>query len=304
MRSENPIASVRGSEGASPAGGLAFALCCLMPLVAVGGTSAQTSPPAILQGIGIDQNLGAELPLDLVFRDETGRAVRLGSYFNGRKPVLLTLVYFNCPMLCTLALNDTLRSLRPLPLSIGEDFDVLTVSFDPREGPGLAAAKKRHYVEAYGRAGAERGWHFLTGDAAAIRRLTARVGFRYRYDAQRDQYIHPSGILILTPDGRISRYFFGVGYVPKDVRLALIEASDRRVGSVADSILLFCYQYDPATGKYGVAVMNALRAGGALTLAGIAAMMIRMFRGERRRRRPEAEAGTDGDAPAADEFRS
>lgn len=261
---------------------LAASVCA--PLLAAPAVAQDNSLPSSLRGLGIDQKLNAQIPLDLTFRDDTGRPVRLGDLFDGRKPVLLTLVYYNCPMLCTLVLNDTLRSLRPLPLTIGKDFDVLTISFDPREGPELAAAKKRHYLEAYGRPGAERGWHFLTGDEEAIRRLTDAVGFRYRYDAGLDQFFHPSGITILTPDGRISRYFFGVSYVPKDVRLALVEASDGRIGSVTDAVLLYCFQYDPATGKYSLAIMNALRAGGVLTLVALGMMMVRMHRVERRRK--------------------
>ncbi|GMU21277.1 MAG: hypothetical protein AMXMBFR13_13700 [Phycisphaerae bacterium] len=239
--------------------------------------------PEPLRGVGIDQNLNAQIPAELTFKDEQGQAVRLGDFFDGRRPVLLTLVYYECPMLCTLVLNDTLRSLRAIPLDIGKDYQVLTISFDPTETPELAAGKKTQYVGSYGREGAAEGWHFLTGDAESIRKLTAAVGFRYRYSDERDQYIHPSGITILTPEGRISRYFFGINYAAKDVRLSLVEASDRTIGSLSESVLLFCFQYDPATGKYGWAVLNALRTGGTLTVLAIGIMLFRMFRTERRR---------------------
>lgn len=260
-------------------------------LLLPGAATAQTNdlPPG-LQGIGIDQKLGDPLPLDLVFRDEQGRTVRLADAFDGRKPVLLTLVYYNCPMLCTLVLNDLVRSLRPLNLNMGEDFDVLTISFDPAEGPELAAAKQQHYAEAYGRPGAAEGWRFWTGGEDAIRRLTDAVGFRYRYDAASKQYLHPSGITILTPDGHIARYFFGVSYAPKDVRLALVEAARGRIGSIADSVLLLCFQYDASTGRYSLAVMRAVRGGAMLTVIGLGVLVAHLLRRERRRSAAEVEA--------------
>lgn len=263
----------------------------IMLIAALTAAAQSTTPPEPLQGIGIDQKLNAQVPLDLAFHDETGRTVRLGEYFDGRRPVVLTLVYLKCPMLCTLVLNDTLRALRTLPLDLGRDFDVLTVSFNPREGPDLAGAKRRGYLEAYRRPGAESSWHFLTGDEATIQRLTDCVGFRYRYDAKTDQFFHPAGIIVLTPQGRVSRYFFGISYQPKDLRLALVEASNRQIGTLTDSVLLFCYHYDPSTGKYGLAVMNALRVGAAITLLALGLTVFRLIRVGRRRQRAALDAG-------------
>jgi len=249
-----------------------------------------TEPPAgpptrvlpQFKDLTIDQHLGQSVPIDLEFRDEAGKTVTLGSYFGAKRPVLLTLVQFRCPNLCTLILNDTLRCLRAMPLSAGNDFTVLTVSFDPRETSELASAKKRQYIDSYRRAGSEEGWHFLTGDAKSIDALTKAVGFNYQFDPKSNQYIHPSGITILTSDGRISRYFFGLAYQPKDVRLALLDASDRRIGTLADQVLLFCYHYDPSTGRYSLAVLRALRVLAGLTLAAIAIFLSIMFWRERR----------------------
>ncbi len=213
------------------------------------------------------------MPLDAQFRDEDGRTVALGDYF-GDKPVLLVLAYFRCPMLCTQVLNGVVRALLEVPLDVGKDFTVLTVSFDPREGPELAAAKKKTYLERYGRPGAEGGWHFLTGEPASIERLTRAVGFRYRYDAKNDQFAHASGIMVLTPGGKIARYFYDISYSPRDVRLGLVEASQGKIGSAVDQILLFCFHYDPNEGKYGPAVMNYLRAGGVLTVLAIGGFVV------------------------------
>ena len=212
--------------------------------------------------------------------------MRLGDYFDGRRPVVLTLVYYKCPNLCTLVLNDTLRAVRAIPLDIGKDFDVVTISFDPRETAELAAAKKRQYVSAYRRKGGETGWHFLTGDQQSIDRLTQAVGFKYAFDKKFDQYIHPSGITILTPQGQISRYFYGLAYAPQDVRLALVEASNNRVGSLADQVLLFCFHYDPSTGRYSLAVLNALKVMSGLMVAGMCIFIFVMMRRERGRGNP------------------
>lgn len=241
-------------------------------------------PTPILRQVGIDQKLDAQIPLDLVFRDEQGRAVSLREYF-GEKPVLLALVYYECPMLCTLILNGLLRSLRALSLTVGKDFTVLTVSFDPREGPELAAAKKRAYVRSYGRPEAEWGWHFLTGEEAAIRRLTEAVGFRYAFDPETGQFAHASGIMVLTPQGRIARYFYGIEYAPRDLRFGLIEAAQGRIGSPVDQILLYCYHYDPKTGKYSLLVMNVLRLAGVATVLALGGFMFVMFRRDRRKKR-------------------
>jgi len=225
----------------------------------------QNTPVPILQQVGIDQRIGQQLPLDLTFRDETGRSVPLRNYFS-KRPVLLTLVYYQCPMLCSEVLNGVVSGLLPLKLNVGRDFDVVTVSFDPRDTPAVATEKRDTYLKRYGRAGAEKGWHFLTGDTPAIEALTKTVGFRYAWDRTIQQYAHASGIMVVTPDGRLSRYLYGIEYTPKDLRLALVESSEGKLGNVVDQVALYCYHYDPATGKYGAVVTNMLRLGGALTL--------------------------------------
>lgn len=235
--------------------------------------SGDVSKPVGLEGVGIEQKLGAQVPMDLTLRDEAGRPVRLGDLFGG-KPVVLNLVYYRCPMLCTLVVNGLLSSFRALPFHVGEEFRVVTVSIDPRETADLAAAKKRTVLAEYGRAVAEDGWRFLTGDAEAIERLAATVGFQYSYDAQTQTFAHASGIMILTPQGKVSRYFYGVEYAPRDVRLSLIEASENRIGSLADQVLLFCYRYDPKMGRYSVAALNLVRVGGILTVLSIAAYVL------------------------------
>ncbi|HWQ53304.1 MAG TPA: SCO family protein [Bryobacteraceae bacterium] len=219
--------------------------------------------PDALKGIGIEQKLNNQLPLDALFRDETGRTVRLGSYF-GSKPVLLALVYFECPMLCTQVLNGMESSLKVVTLNPGRDFEVVAVSFDPKDTPELAEAKKANYLRRYGRAGTESGWHFLTGDAASIKALTEAVGFHYRWDEPTKQFVHASGIMVATPQGRLSHYFYGVDYSARDVRLALVESATNKIGNPVDQLLLFCYHYDPATGKYGAIAMNMVRLGGAV----------------------------------------
>jgi protein SCO1/2 len=222
--------------------------------------------PAILREIGIDQRLNERVPLDLDFRDEQGRAVRLGEYF-GDRPVVLALVYYECPMLCTQVLNGLVKALRVVSLDAGRDFDVVAVSFDPDEGPDLARAKKASYVEQYGRAGSEPGWHFLTGGRESIARLTKAIGFRYTYDPKRDEFAHGAAITVLTPAGVISRYFYGIEYAPRDVRLGIVEASANRVGTFADQVLLLCYHYDASTGRYSFTVLTIVRIAGILTIA-------------------------------------
>ena len=225
----------------------------------------QNTPIPILQQVGIDQRIGQRVPLDLVFRDETSKSVALRSYF-GRRPVLLTLVYYQCPMLCSQVLNGVVGGLLSQKLSVGRDFDIVTVSFDPRDTPADATEKRNVYLKRYGRAGAEKGWHFLTGDEPAIEALTKAVGFRYAWDPKIQQYAHASGIIVATADGRLSHYLYGIEYTPKDLRLALVESSEGKLGNVVDQVMLYCYHYDPATGKYGAVVTNMLRLGGALTL--------------------------------------
>ena len=237
--------------------------------------------PQLLRDVGIDQKLNEQIPLDLQFRDETGRPVALREYFGGR-PVILTLVYYECPMLCTQVLNGVLRSIQGISMDAGKQFRVVTVSINPREQPPLAASKKRIYTGLYGRAGADEGWHFLTGDEPAIEKLAKAVGFRYAYDPKSGQYAHASAIMVLTPDGRLSRYFYGIQYPSRDLRLGLVEASAGKIGTPVDQILLFCYHYDPTTGKYGVAILNVVRGGAILTVLLLAVFLIPQFRRERR----------------------
>lgn len=247
------------------------------------GTPAGKSPTAaLLRDVGIEQHQGAPLPLDALFRDEAGREVRLGDYF-GDQPVVLALVQYRCPMLCTLVLNGFLKSSQGMPLEIGRDYQVVTISFDPREGPELAAEKKKHYVRSYCREGAAEGWHFLTGDQQAIDRLTQAVGFHYRYDPQSGQFAHASGMMVATPDGRLARYFYGIEYSPHDLRLSLVEASAGRLGSPVDQVLLLCYHYDPLTGKYGLAIAGVLRLAGLLTVLALGGFLLVMCRREWKR---------------------
>jgi protein SCO1 len=241
-----------------------------------------SAPPSILERVGIDQNLDAQVPLDLTFRDEQGATVSLGKYFRGR-PVVLSLVYYNCPMLCTEVLNGMKGVFRHLPLAMGRDFEVVTVSIDPTEIPSLAAAKKAKYLEGYAHPEGAAGWHFLTGDEQQIRTLANVVGFRYVYDKDTKQYAHAAGIMVLTPGGRVARYLYGVDYLIKDMRLALVEASNNTIGTPIDQVLLLCYHYDPATGKYGLMVMNLLKIGGALTVLLLGGFIVIMLRRERKK---------------------
>jgi len=244
--------------------------------------------PDLLKKVGFDQKLNAQVPLDLVFRDESGRSVQLASYF-GRRPVVLSLVYYECPMLCTLALNGQLRLYRGLDFNAGDQFEVVTVSINPRETPVLAAAKKASYLSRYRRPGADRGWHFLTGAEPAIRSLADAVGFRYEYDPISGQYAHTTGLMVLTPEGRIAAYQYGVEYSPADLRLAVIGASEGKVGTPVEQVLLYCFHYDPATGKYSLAIMKLVRAGAIATFAALFAFIVIASR-RRRVRLPQAEA--------------
>jgi protein SCO1/2 len=235
-----------------------------------------TGLPKALSDVRIEQKLDQQLPLDLVFRDESGQQVKLGQYF-GKKPVVLAFVYYDCPMLCTQVLNGMVTSFRVLPFQVGNEFDVVTVSFDPRETNTLAAAKKKVYVNYLPenmRANANNGWHFLTGDQANITQLTDAAGFHYRWDEETKQFAHASAIMVTTPQGKLSRYFYGIEYAPRDLRLGLIESSANKIGSRVDQLLLYCYHYDPATGKYGAAIMRVMRVAGVLTVLGILAMML------------------------------
>jgi protein SCO1/2 len=253
---------------------------CLLLLAADRQAGANGVQSDALREVGFDQRLGAQISLDLSFRDETGRSVELSQYFTD-KPVILMFAYYNCPNLCPLALEGLARSLKPLSFEAGKEFNVLTVSIDPNEGPDLAAANKEKYLRNYGRPGAERGWRFLTGEQLSIERLTETVGFRYRYDAKQKQYAHSSGIAVLTPHGKVSRYLYGIEYALRDLRLALVEASSGKVGSPVDQLLLFCYQYDPATGKYILVIMNVLRLAGLGTVLGLGGVIVVLLRRER-----------------------
>ena len=262
-------------------------LCLLLAAAAVcpaqtGNPSNASQLPAALQGIGIDQRLGDALPLDVTLRDELGREVRLGDYF-GDRPVILALVYYECPMLCTLELNGLLKSIRVVPLTLGDDYQIVTVSFDPGETPALAARKKQEYIEQYRQEGAERAWHFLTAEQKSIDRLTEAMGFRYKYDPETDLFTHASAIMVATPEGRLSRYFYGVEYSPRDLRLGLVEASQNQIGSFVDQVLLFCFHYDPVQGKYSLVILNGLRAAGIVTVLAIFAFLWIMLRRDRGR---------------------
>ena len=235
--------------------------------------------PELLKDVGVDQKLNSSIPLDLMFRDEHGKTVALGQYFNS-KPVILALVYYNCPMLCTQVLNGLDRSLEQIPMSIGKDFNVVTVSIDPTDQPPLAESKQAVYVGMYNRPGAAQGWHFLTGEDSQIKQLAAAVGFRYAYDPDSKQYAHASVIMLLTPEGKLSRYFYGVTYPARDMRLGLVDASDGRIGSPVDQVLLFCYHYDPHTGKYGLLISRAVQLGGLATVLIGGFFLILLFRGE------------------------
>ena len=243
--------------------------------------SDSTTRPPLLKGVGIDQRLNEQVPLDLLFQDEEGRPVRLGDYF-GKKPVVLSLVYFSCPMLCTTAENGLLESLKDLKFDVGKEFEILTVSFDPEDKPPVANAKKSLYVGLYTRKGADKGWHFLTGNESSIRRLTDAVGFHYNYDPKTRQFAHATGIVVLTPEGKISRYFYGIHYPSGDLRLALVESSHNKIGSPVDQVLLFCCQYDPVVGKYGLIISRILQLAGVITVVSLGTFMLVMFRFDRR----------------------
>lgn len=236
--------------------------------------------PGPLQEVGYDQKLGEQLPLDLPFRDEAGRQVRLGNYF-GQRPVVMIFAYYHCPMLCDLVVQGATGSLKALTLDAGKDFDVVVVSIDPKETPDQAKEAKRQALAHYGRTGTDAGWHFLTGPQQSILQLTQAAGFRYVYDKERNEYAHAAGILIATPEGRISRYLYGIEYAPRDVRLALVESSAGRIGTLADQVLLYCFHYDPVYGKYSAMTMNILRLGAIVTVLGLGLLIVLLKRRER-----------------------
>jgi len=249
------------------------------PAAGLAPTGKQDQKPQILQQVGIDQKLNTQLPLDLTFRDEHGKTVRLGDYF-GSKPVILSLVYYRCPMLCEQVLNGMTAALNVLRFDAGKEFNVVTVSIDPTETPEIAAKKKEVFLHRYQRPTADQGWAYLTGDQANIDQLAKAIGFRYIYDERSKQYAHASGIVIATSQGRLAQYYYGIEYSPKDLRLGLIEASQNKIGTVVDQLLLYCYHYDPETGHYGAIVMRVMRIAGALTVVLLGGFVITMLRRE------------------------
>ncbi|HWX53977.1 MAG TPA: SCO family protein [Verrucomicrobiae bacterium] len=255
------------------------------PKMDIGQSSAASNQKvSILDQVGIDQHLNEQIPLDLQFTDEYGHAVQLKQYF-GTRPVLLTMVYYSCPMLCSQVLNGLDSALNVLKFNIGRDFDIVTVSIDPRDTPQTAADSKKKFIQRYRRPGSEQGWHFLTGKEDQIKKLAAAVGFRYAWDPEIQQYAHASGVMLLTPDGRLARYYYGIEYAPRDLQLGIVEASHGRVGNLVDQVLLYCYHYDPAKGKYGAVVFNILRMSALATVLVLGGFMFVMLRRDHSRRR-------------------
>jgi protein SCO1 len=239
----------------------------------------RTKPPG-LEHVGIDQLLGQQVPLDLQFRNESGQPVKLADYFQSGRPVILNLVYYQCPMLCGEVLQGMSAAVKVLKFTPGKEYEVVTVSIDPREGPDLARAKKQSVMERVGRPGAETGWHFLVGDQPQIDALAQSIGWHYQYDQKTNQFAHAAGIVLVTPEGKIAQYYYGVEYSARDLRLGVIEASQNKVGSLADQVLLYCYHYDPRIGKYGAVVTNMVRLGGALTVFILGGFLIVLYRHE------------------------
>ena len=259
--------------------------CAVAALALCGGSAFGAEPlPPVLEQVGITEKLDAALPLDLRFRDETGAAVRLGDYFDGRRPVLLSLVYYECPMLCTLVLDGLVRTLGELEWTPGRNFRVLTVSIDPEETPQLAAQKKQSYLAAYGRAEAAGDWQFLTGEPAAIASLAEAVGFRYQRIPDTGEFAHPAALFVLTPDGRLSRYLFGVQHDAATVRLSLVEAAEGRIGSPVDQFLLYCYRYDAVTGSYAPVARRIMQFGASASALVLASVLVTLWIRDARRR--------------------
>lgn len=260
-------------------------------LVALGASmgprmaSAQiNTTPRELTGVGVIEHMMAQVPRDATFRDHEGNAVQIGRYFDGRRPVVLNLVYHRCPMLCSMVLNAVLRALSGTPWSVGEQYDVVTLSIDPRDTPQVAAQKRRRVLESYGRPSAARGWHFLTGTDEEVRRVARAVGFEYRFDPQQDQYAHPAVTFLLTPEGRVARYLYGIEYAATDVRVGLLEASQGRSINTVERVLLFCYHYDPQGQKYVLVAMRVMQLGGGLTALSLGALLATLWYRERRRK--------------------
>lgn len=273
----------RNSRPAETTGRASFLLtiaCSLLTLLLAHAAQAHDDRPIALRNVDLQQNLGAKIPLELEFYDTTGKEVSLREYFNWR-PVILSFVYYSCQDLCPLVLDGLIRSLRPLSLDVGDQFDVVVVSFDPRDTPALATAKKADSVKQYARPDTQEGWHFLTGDENAIQRLTDAAGFHYNYESDKDRFGHATGIILLTPDGKIARYFYGMEFSPRDLRLGLIEASANKIGSPIDQLLLFCYHYDPVSGKYNLLITNVLRLAAIVTVGALAIFIALMLRRDR-----------------------
>jgi protein SCO1 len=267
-----------------------------VPLVlalASGGLRAAGGPnlPPDLSGIGIEQRLNAQIPLDMTFRDESGASVQLRSFF-GSKPVVLAPVYYRCPMLCSQILSGVVAGLRPLSLKPGRDFDVVAISFDPADTPAEAMLKRTQYSHSYSSRAGVNGWHFLVGSQAAITSVMQAIGFHYRWDPVHKMFIHASGVMIATPEGRVARYLYGVEYEPKDLKLSLVEASHNRIGSAVDQILLFCYHYDPKTGKYGAVVLGSLKIGAIFLLIAMSVGLFFLWRRDLRKYRDVSEEVT------------
>jgi protein SCO1/2 len=272
------------------------ALVMTLPLWGQGMTQGIMSPPANLRppglkNVGIEQHLDEQIPPDLAFRDETGKPVHLADYF-GRKPVILNLVYYQCPMLCSEVLAGLESALRVLKFNVGQEFDVLTVSFDPRDTPANAAAKKAGILKRYTRANAGEGWHFLTGSQQSIDALTKAAGFQYEYDAKTTQFAHATAIMLLTPEGKIAQYYYGVEFAPKDLRLGIIQASQNKIGTVVDEVLLYCYHYSPDTGKYGAIISRILQLAAGATILVLGTFLVVMFRFSPGRNHPARRAAT------------
>jgi protein SCO1/2 len=249
-----------------------------------------TPPPQILGNISIDQNLKQQVPLDLPFKDENGREVKLSDYF-GSKPVILSLVYYECPMLCTETLNGMVSAFKVLKFDVGKEFNVVTISFDARETPALAAEKQKNYLRQYGRPGAEQGWHFLTGPQSSIDAVTKSVGFHYAWDQSTQQFAHATALFLLTPDGKIAQYYYGVEFSPRDLRFGIIEASQGKTGTVVDQVLLYCFHYDPRSGKYGAIITRVVQLAGGITILLLGGFLVAMFRLEPKHRRTEITGG-------------
>lgn len=276
MSSTAVINNLRGTRA------LVVVLVCCGAAFGQAMTRGIMSPPANmrppgLKHVGIEQNLNEQIPSNLTFRDETGKTVQLSDYF-GKRPMILNLVYYQCPMLCSEVLSGLTSAMRILKFDVGKDYDVLTISFDPKETPEMAAAKKAEYLKRYGRAGAAEGWHFLTGPQSSIDALTKAAGYQYEYDVNTGQYAHATAIMVLTPEGKIAQYYYGVEFAPKDLRLGLVQASQGKIGTVVDEVLLYCYHYNPDTGKYGAVISRVLKLAAGATIFFLGTFLVVMFK--------------------------